>query len=79
VRRISELILDLREKLDTTSVVVTHDLASAFMVSDRMAMIADGRIVAVDRTSRFRRNPERVVQEFLSAMDVQPRSQEPPP
>jgi ABC-type transporter Mla maintaining outer membrane lipid asymmetry ATPase subunit MlaF len=49
------------------------------MVSDRMAMIADGRIVAVDRTSRFRRNPERVVQEFLSAMDVQPRSQEPPP
>jgi phospholipid/cholesterol/gamma-HCH transport system ATP-binding protein len=79
VRRISELILDLREKLDTTSVVVTHDLASAFMVSDRMAMIADGRIVAVDRTSRFRHNPDRVVQEFLSAMDVQPRSQEPPP
>jgi phospholipid/cholesterol/gamma-HCH transport system ATP-binding protein len=79
VRRISELIIDLRKRLDTTSVVVTHDLASAFMVSDRMAMLAEGRVVAVDRTSRFRHNPDRVVQEFLTAMDVQPRSQEPPP
>jgi phospholipid/cholesterol/gamma-HCH transport system ATP-binding protein len=70
VRRISELILDLRKKLDTTSVVVTHDLASAFMVSDRMAMIAQGRIVAVDVTERFRSIPNPIVQEFLTAMEL---------
>jgi phospholipid/cholesterol/gamma-HCH transport system ATP-binding protein len=77
VRRISELIVDLREQLDTTSVVVTHDLASAFLISDRMAMVADGRIVAVDVTSEFRRNPNPVVQEFLTAMDMPPRSRPP--
>jgi phospholipid/cholesterol/gamma-HCH transport system ATP-binding protein len=77
VRRISELIVDLRERLDTTSIVVTHDLASAFMISDRMAMVADGRIVASDVTSEFRRNPNPIVQEFLTAMDMQPRSRPP--
>ncbi|MET0390928.1 MAG: ATP-binding cassette domain-containing protein [Polyangiales bacterium] len=79
VRRISELIIELRDKLDTTSIVVTHDLASAYMVSDRMAMLAEGRVIAVDKTSRFRRSDNETVREFLTAMDVQPRSQEPPP
>jgi phospholipid/cholesterol/gamma-HCH transport system ATP-binding protein len=77
VRRISELIVDLRERLDTTSVVVTHDLASAFLISDRMAMVSEGRIVAVDTTSEFRRNPNPIVQEFLTAMDMRPRSRPP--
>ena len=77
VRRITELIVDLRERLDTTSIVVTHDLASAFLISDRMAMVAEGRIVAVDVTSEFRRNPNPIVQEFLTAMDMPPRSRPP--
>jgi len=77
VRRISELIVDLRDRLDTTSVVVTHDLASAYMVSDRMAMIADGHVIAVDATSRFRRSDNPTVREFLSAMEFKPRSSEP--
>jgi phospholipid/cholesterol/gamma-HCH transport system ATP-binding protein len=74
VRRISELIIELREKLDTTSIVVTHDLASAYMVSDRMAMIAEGRIVAVDSTQRFRNTSNKTVHEFLTAMDVAPKA-----
>lgn len=77
-RRISELIVELRDKLDTTSVVVTHDLASAFMITDRMAMIADGRIIAVDTTRSFRRNDNPIVREFLTAMNIKPRSEEPP-
>jgi ABC-type transporter Mla maintaining outer membrane lipid asymmetry ATPase subunit MlaF/ABC-type transporter Mla subunit MlaD len=44
VRRISELILRLRDELNVTSIVVTHDLASAFFVSDRMAMLAERRV-----------------------------------
>jgi phospholipid/cholesterol/gamma-HCH transport system ATP-binding protein len=72
VRRINELIISLREKLQTTSVVVTHDLPSAYMVSDRLAMIANGRIIAVDDTASFRHNQDPTVQEFLTAMDVDP-------
>ena len=79
VRRISELIIELRDQLDTTSIVVTHDLASAYMVSDRMAMIADGCVVAVDATNRFRRSTNPTVYEFLNAMNVKSRSGEPPP
>jgi phospholipid/cholesterol/gamma-HCH transport system ATP-binding protein len=72
VRRISELILDLNERLDITSLVVTHDLASAFMVSDRLAMIADRRIIEVGATEAFRKSPNPTVQQFLSAMQLDP-------
>jgi phospholipid/cholesterol/gamma-HCH transport system ATP-binding protein len=68
VRRINELILALRAELGVTSVVVTHDLASAFMVSDRLAMLADRRIVEVAETARFRQSPVPSVREFLGAM-----------
>ena len=78
-RRISELIVELRDKLDTTSIVVTHDLASAYMITDRMAMVAEKRIIAVDSTARFRRTDNPAVREFLTAMNIKPRSEEPPP
>jgi phospholipid/cholesterol/gamma-HCH transport system ATP-binding protein len=68
VRRINELILQLRAELHVTSVVVTHDLTSAFMVSDRLAMLAQGHIVAVDERTAFRRSSVPAVREFLSAM-----------
>src|SRR4029077_16058133 len=40
VRRIDELILSLRKELGLTSIVVTHDLPSAYLLSDRVAMLA---------------------------------------
>jgi len=70
VRRISELILQLRGELGVTSVVVTHDLASAFLVSDRLAMLARGRIVEVANLRDFRHSPVPEVQEFLRAMPL---------
>lgn len=72
VRRISELILSLRAELGVTSVVVTHDLPSAFMVSDRLAMLAERRIVEVAPTAQFRNSPVPAVREFLGAMQSQP-------
>ena len=45
VKRIDQLILDLQERLGVTSIVVTHDMGSAFRVSDRLAMLYDRRIV----------------------------------
>jgi phospholipid/cholesterol/gamma-HCH transport system ATP-binding protein len=68
VRRISELILQLRRELGLTSVVVTHDLACAFLVSDRLAMLADRRIVEVAESAAFRQSSVQAVRDFLGAM-----------
>jgi phospholipid/cholesterol/gamma-HCH transport system ATP-binding protein len=70
VRRISELILDLNHRLKVTSICVTHDLASAYMVSDRLAMIADLRVIAVAPTEELRKSDNPTVQQFLNAMSL---------
>jgi phospholipid/cholesterol/gamma-HCH transport system ATP-binding protein len=44
-RRIGELIRSLQDRLGVTSVVVTHDLEICFAVSDRVALLKEGRIV----------------------------------
>jgi phospholipid/cholesterol/gamma-HCH transport system ATP-binding protein len=77
VRRISELILSLRAELGVTSVVVTHDLPSAFMVSDRLAMLAERRIVAVAPPAQFRDSQEPAVRELLGAMQTLPDQVQP--
>jgi phospholipid/cholesterol/gamma-HCH transport system ATP-binding protein len=45
IRRITELILSLKQTLNVTSVVVTHDMPAVFRLSDRIAMIQDGGII----------------------------------
>ena len=42
---IDRLIVDLNKKLDITSIVVTHDMKSAYAIADRMAMLYDGKVV----------------------------------
>ncbi|MBR4508927.1 MAG: ATP-binding cassette domain-containing protein [Elusimicrobiaceae bacterium] len=41
---INELIIDLKNKLGVTSVVITHDMKSAFEISDNMAMLYEGKV-----------------------------------
>ena len=52
---IDRLIVDLTKKLGVTSVVVTHEMDSAFTVADRMAMLDKGRMLMVDRREAFER------------------------
>ena len=52
---IDQLIIDLSKKLGVTSVVVTHEMNSAFAVADRMAMLERGRMVMVDERAAFAR------------------------
>jgi phospholipid/cholesterol/gamma-HCH transport system ATP-binding protein len=66
VDKINELITDLRAKLQVTSVVVTHDLQSAFRISDRVAILSEGRIAATGKATEIGRLENRVVQEFLA-------------
>jgi len=50
---IDQLILDLAKKAGVTSVVVTHEMDSAFVIADRMAMLDKGKMIMVDKRQAF--------------------------
>lgn len=62
---INELILKLEHELKVTSIVVTHDLASAFKVADHMVMLHEGQVVAEGAPEDFRSSTNPVVARFL--------------
>ena len=53
--KIDELIRAMQRQLGVTSVVVTHDMESAFLVGDRIAMVYEGEIIADEPAEEFRR------------------------
>lgn len=63
---IGEEILNLKKQIQVTSIVVSHDRELAFGVADRIAVINDGRIVAVGPPEEVRRNPDPMIQKFLN-------------
>ncbi len=62
---VNEMILDAKRELGVTSVVISHDVGSAFKIADQIAFLSGGRIVAHDRPSVFRRSEHPKVREFL--------------
>lgn len=62
---LDDLILRLQAAYQITIVVVTHELASAFLIADRMCMIDEGKILAVGTVDEIRRNPDSRVQQFI--------------
>ena len=62
---INELILSLSRGLGVTSIVVTHDMASANKIADRMVMLYDGKVVADGSPSALRESESDVVQRFI--------------
>ena len=67
-RRIGELIRSLKERLGITSVVVTHELELCFAVSDRVALLKDGRIAAVESGEEMSASQDPVVRAFLDGV-----------
>ena len=65
-KRIVQLIAKLQKALRTTSIVVTHDLQSAFAISDRLALLHKGRIVAVEEKETFSSSPHEAVRAFIA-------------
>jgi len=63
---INELILKLKKELGVTSVVVTHDMKSAYKVGDRIIMLHNGRIIADGDADYIRNHPHLVVQQFIN-------------
>ena len=62
---LDELIAFLNQILGITILVVTHDLASAFRIAHRIAMLYQGRLVAVDTKNGFANNPHPRIRQFL--------------
>ena len=62
---INRLIQSLHTKLEVTSVVVTHDMDSAFTVATRMAMIHNGKIVAFGHPNEMLENDDPILQQFI--------------
>jgi len=69
---INDLIIALRDRLRVTSVVVTHDMRSAYKVADRIAMLYNGNIIQVGTPDEIRQSPQAVVQQFVRGEAVGP-------
>ncbi len=67
-RRVSDLIRSIHEDLHITAIVVTHDLPCAYLVSDRIAMLSERRMLTVLPTEKFIASPQREIQDFVGAM-----------
>ena len=63
---IDELIIELSEKIGATSVIVTHEMGSAFKVATHMAMLFQGKIIADDTPDNFKNSDHPVVAQFIA-------------
>jgi len=63
---VDELIINLSEKSKVTSITVTHEMASAFRIGTRMAMLYQGKIIEDAERDKFKQSQNPVVAQFLS-------------
>jgi phospholipid/cholesterol/gamma-HCH transport system ATP-binding protein len=67
--RINRLIRAIQKKIEVTSIVVTHDMASAYYVSDRLAFLHEGKIHFIGTVEEARNSEDHLVQSFISGTD----------
>ena len=63
--KINDLITSLRDKLGMTSIVVTHDIGSAYKIADRIAMIHEGKIIFDGTPGEIRKSHNPYIQQFI--------------
>ena len=61
-----QLIIRAREKLGVTSLVVTHDMASAYRIADRISMLCQGEIIATGTPEEIRNSGDARVRQFIA-------------
>lgn len=62
---INDLIIHLQNTLNITSIIVTHDMVSAYKISDRIAMLYGGKIVCTGTPEEIKNSDDPVVQQFI--------------
>ena len=73
---IDDLIIQLRDKQKVTSIVVTHEMDSAFAVATRMAFLQEGKIILEGTPKEFRHSDDPIVSKFLSSYSEHDHSKE---
>ena len=63
---IDKLIMDLSQKLQVTSVVVTHDMKSVMTIADRIAMLYEGRVLEIGSPDEIKNSKNEMVQQFIN-------------
>ncbi|MFA5159851.1 MAG: ABC transporter ATP-binding protein [Candidatus Omnitrophota bacterium] len=63
---INELILSMQKQLEVISIVVTHDMTSAYKVADRIAMLYEGRIIGIGTPDEIKNSPDPIIQQFIT-------------
>ncbi len=68
--KIDELIVQTQQRMGVTSVVVTHDMRSAFYIADRIAMLYEGELIALDTVEKIKESKDPRLLEFFAGMDT---------
>lgn len=69
---ISELIVQMKERLGVTTLTITHDMTSAYKIADRIAMLYEGKILACDTPEEIRRSEDPIIQQFIQGRALGP-------
>jgi phospholipid/cholesterol/gamma-HCH transport system ATP-binding protein len=69
---INDLIVDMRRKLQVTSLAITHDMVSAYKIADRIAMLYEGKIIEVGTPEEIKNSTNPIVQQFITGSAVGP-------
>ena len=68
--KIDELIVQMQKLLGVTSIVVTHDMKSAFYIADRIAMLYQGEMIAIGTPDEIRNSTDSRVLEFINVSQI---------
>jgi phospholipid/cholesterol/gamma-HCH transport system ATP-binding protein len=63
---INNLIIRLREKLEVTSITITHDMVSAYKIADRIAMLYKGKIIEIGTPAEIKKTKNQFVKQFIT-------------
>jgi phospholipid/cholesterol/gamma-HCH transport system ATP-binding protein len=69
---INDLIIELNRKLRVTSIVVTHDMVSAYKIANRIAMLYKGKIIAVGAPEEIKNTEDSFVRQFVTGASKGP-------
>lgn len=68
----NELILRLKKELQVTSIVVTHDMESAYMIADRISFIYEGEFIFCGTPSEIKKSDNLIIQQFINGRTIGP-------
>lgn len=71
---VTELIIQMKERLGVTTVTITHDMKSAYKLADRIAMLYGGRVLLCETPDKFRESDDPIVQQFVQGRALGPMS-----